>query len=232
MSNKKYVFGILLIGIVLILTGLGLFLFQDKKTTPQKQETVTDALNKVSLVEQYFIDQFPITDFNQIDNQKKLFFALTVINHKLGKSFSERRLEQVLIHYFGSTITWKHEDILDKDTKKVIYKYNRNERKYVLQATEYNLNSPYYFVSLATPTAKNTTLVVNQKYMFIDNRTSLYLFYAKLDDYLNQVNSIGSFDSALNNFDVTVVTSYTDLLVDYNYKFEKQNGSYILKSVQ
>lgn len=236
MKRKILIILIIVFGLISIIGGL--FLNQELKEKPSKKTEKEDdmyvLIKKTDNIENIFLEKFPINDVNTIDNQDKLSFAFNILKQQEKTTFKKEEVSKVFTEYFGTNFTYQDEDLVDKKTNEVLYKYEKKSKKYIYKnSLTNNFNSDYQLMSSTSQTKKNGKYLIEKKYLFIDILNTPYTLYATYQDYLNKTNLLGTYTSTnpSNLIDSTIIRKYQDSLKTVTFTFEQENDHYILKSV-
>lgn len=230
---------ILLVAISVLLIGGGVtFSFvrvKDTSTNQEfKRETIDDIYSKIKVLDSYFLNQYPILDFNSIDNNDKLYFSLMLIDdYKLN--VSKKNIHTSLTNYFGKNFIYEDADIFDKITNLPIYVYNLKKQEYRFQSdSSYSLNygTNFNYISSFEYEETDKGYVVYQQVLFMDENQNILILYSNLNDYLNKVNSIGVYDSSQTSDMGKLFQIYYNQIPKITYEFELEDYYYIIKSVK
>ena len=230
---------ILLVAISVLLIGGGVtFSFVRVKDTSAnqevKRETIDDIYSKIKVLDSYFLNQYPILDFNSIDNNDKLYFSLMLIDdYKLN--VSKKNIHTSLTNYFGKNFIYEDADIFDKITNLPIYVYNLKKQEYRFQSdSSYSLNygTNFNYISSFEYEETDKGYVVYQQVLFMDENQNILILYSNLNDYLNKVNSIGVYDSSQTSDMGKLFQIYYNQIPKITYEFELEDYYYIIKSVK
>lgn len=244
MKNKKVI--ILLstvIGILLITIGLGIFSlnssWNDKKkiseTEKQKlsEEEKTDNYQKISekitFLEFYLSDIYPIEDANKLSEKEKTLFLLKSSCNYSNKTITEEQLIEKAHEYFKDFNLYQG-DLKDKKGK-VLYSYEKG--KYSIKTVDDSK-----ITTMGYELSNNGTKdkwIVKRKLYYTDftlddiNFTYTTNFYAKKDDKkpiftrTSETNSMSLKKEEYQKIESKLETA--------TYEFIKENNNYLLKSV-
>lgn len=230
---------ILLVAISVLLIGGGVtFSFvrvKDTSTNQEfKRETIDDIYSKIKVLDSYFLNQYPILDFNSIDNNDKLYFSLMLIDdYKLN--VSKKNIHTSLTNYFGKNFIYEDADIFDKITNLPIYVYNLKKQEYRFQSdSSYSLNygTNFNYISSFEYEETDKGYVVYQQVLFMDENQNILILYSNLNDYLNKVNSIGVYDSSQTSDMGKLFQIYYNQIPKIIYEFELEDYYYIIKNIK
>ena len=238
----KYLIIIVFISLILICSGVLINIDNKNETNEEKtplvskgnEETAIDVLEKVNVLEQFFVDKFPITNINDISNQTKLNFVLYTLTNYENNTISSSLFDSTLTDFFGSDFEYVNEDIIDLFTNRVIATYDNKSKEYAfVENSEYSLSLPYQLLSFSSYQQTETTFEVHRQYLFVDISSSPYLLYSTYQDYVSKVNSIGVYDiSTTNNMiSASIVENYKEILPTVVYSFKNVKNKYILQSI-
>lgn len=234
---KKVIILLVAISLLLIGGGVTVSFVRVKDTSANqevKRETIDDIYSKIKVLDSYFLNQYPILDFNSIDNNDKLYFSLMLIDdYKLN--VSKKNIHTSLTNYFGKNFIYEDADIFDKITNLPIYIYNLKKQEYRFQSdSSYSLNygTNFNYISSFEYEETDKGYVVYQQVLFMDENQNILILYSNLNDYLNKVNSIGVYDSSQTSDMGKLFQIYYNQIPKITYEFELEDYYYIIKSVK
>lgn len=234
---KKVIILLVAISLLLIGGGVTVSFVRVKDTSANqevKRETIDDIYSKIKVLDSYFLNQYPILDFNSIDNNDKLYFSLMLIDdYKLN--VSKKNIHTSLTNYFGKNFIYEDADIFDKITNLPIYVYNLKKQEYRFQSdSSYSLNygTNFNYISSFEYEETDKGYVVYQQVLFMDENQNILILYSNLNDYLNKVNSIGVYDSSQTSDMGKLFQIYYNQIPKITYEFELEDYYYIIKSVK
>lgn len=236
---KKLGIILIVLSIILITTGIAFTIkLQSHQLSAVKNsevETEEKVLEKVSVLEKYFIDKVPIKSLQDMTNQDKLYFSIISLYTVKEKNISEGTIKNVLKKYFGKDISYHNEDILEPDTQQILFKYNKTKKQYIAKTQkDNNINSKYTLLSTAEIQNNKETIEIQKQYLFVDLSTNPYTLYTTAEKFLNKLDYIGMYDiSTTHNILMSsIVKDYEEILPKIIYKFKKEGNAYILVSIQ
>ena len=234
---KKVIILLVAISLLLIGGGVTVSFVRVKDTSANqevKRETIDDIYSKIKVLDSYFLNQYPILDFNSIDNNDKLYFSLMLIDdYKLN--VSKKNIHSSLTNYFGKNFIYEDADIFDKITNLPIYVYNLKKQEYRFQSdSSYSLNygTNFNYISSFEYEETDKGYVIYQQVLFMDENQNILILYSNLNDYLNKVNSIGVYDSSQTSDMGKLFQIYYNQIPKITYEFELEDYYYIIKSVK
>lgn len=245
MKNKKII--ILLstaIGIVLIAIGLGIFSlnssWNDKKKISEaerqrlSEEEKTDNYQKISekitFLEFYLSDTYPIEDANKLGEKEKTLFLLKTSCNYSNKTITEEQLIDKAREYFKKFNLYQG-DLKDKKGK-VLYNYEKGKFSF---NTMDNSNLTTMGYELSSKGTKNKWIVKRKLYytnFTLDDTNFTYTtnFYAKKNDNKPIFTKTSDTNSmSLNKEEYQKIESKLETAT---YEFVKENNIYLLKSVK
>lgn len=203
---------------------------EEKAPTPSVDKDI-EALNKVNNLEIFFIKYIPIEDINSISNQMKLNFIASLSSVSQNETIKASYFSKELKNYFGSSFSFKNEDIMDLDTNEEIMSYNekKGEYSYIKNTDDNNI----HFLSSSEIEETSDGLNIYRQYLFVDTSSSEHQIYSSYQDCLNKINSIGAYDLDSTNgiLSSSIITEYKNILPVITYSFVKENKRYVLKSI-
>lgn len=234
---KKVIILLVAISLLLIGGGVTVSFVRVKDTSANqevKRETIDDIYSKIKVLDSYFLNQYPILDFNSIDNNDKLYFSLMLIDdYKLN--VSKKNIHTSLTNYFGKNFIYEDADIFDKITNLPIYVYNLKKQEYRFQSdSSYSLNygTNFNYISSFEYEETDKGYVVYQQVLFMDENQNILILYSNLNDYLNKVNSIGVYDSSQTSDMGKLFQIYYNQIPKITYEFELEDYYYIIKNIK
>ena len=234
---KKVIILLVAISLLLIGGGVTVSFVRVKDTSANqevKRETIDDIYSKIKVLDSYFLNQYPILDFNSIDNNDKLYFSLMLIDdYKLN--VSKKNIHTSLTNYFGKNFIYEDADIFDKITNLPIYVYNLKKQEYRFQSdSSYSLNygTNFNYISSFEYEETDKGYVVYQQVLFMDENQNILILYSNLNDYLNKVNSIGVYDSSQTSDMGKLFQIYYNQIPKIIYEFELEDYYYIIKNIK
>lgn len=225
------------ISLLLVIGGITFSFARIKDDSVNKvleKETIDDIYSKIKILDTYFITQYPILDFNSIDNNDKLYFSLMIMNNQNIK-VSTKNIHASLADYFGKNFIYQNANIIDKMTNLPIYIYDFQKKEYRFQSdVSYSLNysTPLNYISSFEYEENDKGYIVYQYILFVDENQNMPVLYNNLSDYINKVNPIGVYDSSQTSDMGKLFQIYYNQIPKITYEFELEDYYYIIKSIK
>ena len=242
MKYRKHIILLSIIILLLLYMSLITIYFKSKKEinnviniNTNSQEITVDKIinfindNKIDYLDSYILN---FTNSSKIDNQVKLKYVYYAIKDTANFSYgvSRTRFDSYLKGVFGNSVKYKNEDIIL--TNKII-KYDYINESYIYNENNFDEDIYYsrYNYILDFKITKNTYSLKVSKYFYKDNKV-----YSSYGDLISEINDLFLVPNDVINIDEYIknyVNSNHETLSDnssiYEYIFNKENGSLVLK---
>ena len=209
----------------------------DKELSQGEIDDLTDFAKEIS---NNFAIYYPLEDFNEIDNQELLFWAMRRIG--FNDLITEKEIEEQVAKYFGDKIKVKHEDIeCPTDDEEPIYLHE--DGGYVPNPNHFGhgmTQKPQAALFYVSGEKENNLITANFKILYSNtcgDTCFLSSYYKSYEDSVKGINALLEGDE--NSEEGPGVNLTEDLYKSVEvripvttFKVEKTDMGYILKSVK
>ena len=262
MKNKKILFVIILLSILLIIGGLGYFCYDkfinkedevvlndeeessDKYLTDNRELTdseITTLLGMIDRINHGFSNYYPIDDMSKISNNDLFLFALSGVRKVGDMTFNSIEMTNYINDYFDDNIKLVHKDYNCLVENKVLYKYNSSNNSYSFVSEGHGHGGsqkayvPEIDVKMIDSHFSDNTYVISAKVLYSNTCSDTC---GPISSYYRSFGDSLEGKDEIVNLTSDVVTEaekevYREKLPITTYKFKKKDaGSFALISVE